>query len=77
MKIHKHKNHIFELNDIDVRVIKIALEYFLLNADENYLCGDCNDRFINLLNMVTKLTDGKSLFEQMNETKKGDDNDKN
>ena len=71
MKIEKQKNHTFELNDIDVKVIKIALEYFVMNAEEDYLCHECNTKLLRTLNLVTKIVDGKSLHEQMSESKKG------
>lgn len=60
----KSKNmYSINLTKKEIAVVKTVFEYFVMNADENYLCEECNERLLPILDMFTKLTDGKSLSE--------------
>ncbi len=57
MKKNKSKRHKVQFEEIDLRIIKFALEYFVMESEENRLCEDCNIRLISILDLLTKMTD--------------------
>lgn len=70
----KNRRHTLRLKNSELGITKIALEYLFMNAEKAHLCIAHQKELANLLNKVTKMVDGKSLYEQIDESKKGGDN---
>ncbi len=69
MTTDNNTTHTLRLKDSDLGITKIALEYLFINAKKAHLCVIHQKELAKLLNKVTKITDGKSLFEQMADAK--------
>lgn len=69
----KNNKYTLDLKKNELGLTKLALQYLFMNADEARVCMPCQKELFNLVNRVTKIVDGKSLHEQMDEAKKGGD----
>lgn len=69
----KNRRHTLRLKNGELGTTKIALEYLFMNAEKARLCITHQKELANLLNKITKMVDGKSLYEQMDQAKKGGD----
>lgn len=73
----KNRRHTLRLKNSELGTTKVALEYLFMNVEKAHLCITHQKELANLLNKVTQMVDGKSLYEQIDESKKGGDKNEN
>jgi hypothetical protein len=77
MKIQINKKDSIQLNDIQARVLKKALEYSFINADKYLQCEKCQKRLMDIVSDLTELVDGKNLYQKIEESKARKEVEKN